>query len=62
MRKYTCQECGGDFSKSQLDKEMFSDGEYYCLNCADFLMESAWDAVDPDHNFNSYTDWDENGR
>lgn len=62
MGKYTCQECGEEFSKSQLDKELFLEGEYYCINCAVFLIESARDAVDPDHNFTSYADWDENGR
>lgn len=61
MKKYTCQEWGGEFSESQLDSEAFADGEFYCKNCSDFLAQAGWDAVDPNHNFESFGDWDENG-
>lgn len=61
MKTYTCTECGGDFKKSQLDPEFFADDEYYCKNCTEALAEAGWDAVDPDHNFDSFEDWDENG-
>ncbi|MEG0782765.1 hypothetical protein, partial [Carnobacterium sp.] len=62
MKTYTCEECGDEFKKSKLDAEMFAIGEYYCKSCADNLAQAGWDAVDPDHNFSSYEDWDENGR
>lgn len=62
MKKYPCGECGEEFSKNQLDAEAFAAGDYYCKSCADFLAQAGWDAVDPDHNFESYEDWDENGR
>ena len=62
MKKYTCQECGGEFTKRELDSDGFEDGDYYCKNCSNFLAQAGWDAVDPDHNFESYEDWDENGR
>lgn len=50
-----CEECGVEHYKEDLDE----DG--YCESCVDFLSEAGWDAVDPDHNFDSYNDWDENG-
>ena len=62
MKKYPCGECGEEFSKGQLDSESFAGDSIYCKNCAAFLAQAGWDAVDPDHNFESYEDWDENGR
>lgn len=53
--KVKCKECGIEFYPEDLDE----DG--YCESCVDFLSEAGWDAVDPDHNFDSYNDWDENG-
>lgn len=61
MHKYVCEECGGTFYKEELSPESFAEGEYYCLSCDSFLAESGWDAVDPDHNFDSFNDWDERG-
>ena len=61
MKTYTCLECGEDFKKSQLDSDFFKEGEYYCKSCVDSLAEAGWDAVDPDHNFESFAAWDENG-
>ncbi|MFS7391312.1 hypothetical protein AB6888_00400 [Carnobacterium maltaromaticum] len=61
MKTYPCVECGNDFKKNQLDPDFFKDGEYYCESCADSLAEAGWDSVDPDHNFESFEDWDENG-
>lgn len=61
MKKYTCQECGGEFSKSQLDPDLLEGGDHYCKNCGNNLAQVGWDAVDPDHNFESFSDWDENG-
>ena len=62
MKKYNCEECGEDFSKNQLDPDAFKAGDYICEKCAYSLRQAAWDAVDPNHNFESYKDWDENGR
>lgn len=62
MKKYICNECGGEFSKNQLDSELLVDGESYCKGCASSLMEAGRDFVDPNHNFDSYEDWDKNGR
>lgn len=62
MKKHICNECGGEFSKNQLDLELLEEGETFCKSCANGLMESGRDYVDPNHNFDSYEDWDENGR
>ncbi|XKE95414.1 hypothetical protein LG326_03515 [Metaplanococcus flavidus] len=62
MKKHVCNECGEEFSKNQLDLELFEEGEIFCKGCARSLMESGRDSVDPDHNFDSYEDWDKNGR
>ncbi|GMA05149.1 hypothetical protein GCM10025878_02200 [Leuconostoc gasicomitatum] len=64
MKKlYTCINCGSDYPKSQMEAETLDDQEgYLCTFCADQLAEDGRDAVDPDHNFESYEDWDENGR
>lgn len=62
MKKHICNECGGEFSKKQLDLELLEEGETLCKGCASSLMESGRDFVDPNHNFDSYEDWDENGR
>ena len=35
--------------------------EYLCKTCSHELLEAGRDAVDPDHNFSSFEDWDENG-
>jgi len=62
VKTYICNECGGEFSKNQLDSELLAEGASYCKSCANSLMESAKDAVDPNDNFDSYEDWDKNGR
>lgn len=62
MKKYICDECSGEFSKNQLDSELLLENEIFCKDCASSLMEAGRDAVDPNHNFDSYKDWDENGR
>lgn len=62
MKKYSCNECGGEFSKNQLDSELLIDGEFFCKECASNLMEAGRDSVDPNHNFDSYEDWDKNER
>ncbi|MEG0619008.1 MAG: hypothetical protein RR557_06905 [Bacilli bacterium] len=61
MKRYNCSECGDSFSKNQLDPEMFKAKEYFCISCSEALLEEGWDSVDPDHNFQSFADWDENG-
>lgn len=48
MKKFKCQECGNEFAKNELDKELFNEGEYYCQACAIFLLECGKDAIDPD--------------
>ena len=50
-----CCECGGKYYIEDLDE----DG--CCDSCASFLADCAWDAVDPDHNFSSFDDCNENG-
>lgn len=62
MKTYECGECGEVFKKSQIDFEASYDDMYYCNSCSEFLAEAGRDAVDPDHNFDSFFDWDENGR
>lgn len=62
MKTYICEECGDNFSKGELNKECFDDDSYFCKGCASSLAQAGWDAVDPDHNFDSYSDWDERGR
>lgn len=62
MKKYVCGECGDEFSKKELDADMFEDGDYYCHSCAESLAQAGWDAVDADHDYDSYSDWDERGR
>lgn len=47
MEKFTCQECGNEFTKSELDIEFYSEGEYYCQACSSFLLECEQDAIDP---------------
>ena len=59
---YICNECGEEFSKKQLDSELLLEGESFCKECASSLMESGRDFVDPNQNYNSYEDWDKNGR
>ena len=61
METYTCEECGFEFTEDELDRDSFNSGDYYCKRCADFLMDSGWDAVDPNHEFDSFSDWDERG-
>ncbi|OFI48649.1 hypothetical protein BG261_07060 [Floricoccus tropicus] len=61
MKTYTCQECGSEFAKDQLDSDYFADKEYICISCIDFLMECGRDAVYPDHIYDSFSDWDERG-
>lgn len=64
MKMYTCSYCGQEFTKSQMDSETLEIGDkdqYLCDGCSDELLEAARDAVDPDHNFSSFEDWDENG-
>ncbi|WP_144903415.1 hypothetical protein [Leuconostoc mesenteroides] len=64
MKMYTCSYCGQEFTKSQMDSETLAIGyedEYLCKSCSDELLEAGRDAVDPDHNFSSFEDWDENG-
>lgn len=62
MKTYTCEECGDEFTRKKLDSELFKEGHFFCKSCSDFLIESARDFVDPNHNFDSYEDWDEHGR
>lgn len=64
MKKYTCSYCGDEYSKSQMDSESLEIGyadKYLCKTCSHELLEAGRDAVDPDHNFSSFEDWDENG-
>ncbi|MGX7389255.1 hypothetical protein ACWOF5_13705 [Carnobacterium divergens] len=61
MNVYKCEECGEKFKKEQLDPELFNEGEICCKNCTEFLLESGRDFVDPDHNYDSFEDWEENG-
>lgn len=51
--KVQCRECW--IETDDVDEDGF------CGSCSRFLTQSGWDAVDPDHNFDSYNDWDENG-
>ncbi|MBO0421261.1 hypothetical protein JZO80_13935 [Vagococcus fluvialis] len=62
MKKYLCVECGYKVSKNKIDSENSYDGTYYCKDCTESLSQAGWDAVDPNHNFESFSDWDENGR
>lgn len=39
MEKFICQEYGNEFTKSELDREFNSEGEYYCQACSSFLLE-----------------------
>lgn len=59
MKKYTCEECGEEFAKRQLDSESFEEDEYVCKPCSKFLLQAGRDAVDPDHHYSSFQDWDE---
>lgn len=61
-KKYTCSECGDTFNKSEMDEESLGVGYDLCQGCAENLARAGRDAVDPDHNFDSYEDWDEMGR
>lgn len=61
-KKYTCSECGDTFNKSEMDVESLGVGYDLCQGCAEDLARAGRDAVDPDHNFDSYEDWDEMGR
>ncbi|PLS38353.1 hypothetical protein CYV26_06490 [Carnobacterium maltaromaticum] len=61
MKTYQCSECGESFSKKELDSELFKESEYFCISCTREFAEAAWDYVDPDHNFESFEDWDEKG-
>lgn len=56
MKKYICNECGGEFSKNQLDSELLIEGESFCKGCASSLMEAGRDFEDPDWD----EDWDKN--
>ncbi|MDF2067373.1 hypothetical protein [Bacillus sp. Cr_A10] len=58
MKKYICNECGGEFSKNQLDSKLLIEGESFCKGCASSLMEAGRDFEDPDWD----EDWDKNGR
>jgi len=60
MEIYICQECGEEFSKSQMDPDLLNDGYNYCKGCGDSLAQAGWDAVDPNHNYESYADWEDN--
>ena len=64
MKMYTCNYCGQSFAKKDMDSESLERGmedEYTCKACFSELSQAAWDAVDPDHNFSSFSDWDANG-
>ncbi|MBL1227120.1 hypothetical protein [Enterococcus sp. BWR-S5] len=61
MKKYECENCGEKFKKEELCSDSFKEGTYYCRSCSDELMDAGWNAVDPDHNFDSFSDWDEHG-
>ena len=58
---YTCEECGGEFTKRELDW----DGSdqiaeiYYCKDCSRFLEQCGIDAMDPDgFGYDDYGNWD----
>ncbi|WP_436667486.1 hypothetical protein [Latilactobacillus sakei] len=61
MKLYVCEGCGDKFTKGELDLESFSMGDIYCTTCSDELMQAGMDAVDPNGEFSSFDDWDENG-
>jgi len=50
MKKYICNECGGEFSKNQLDSELLASGETFCKDCTSSLIEAGRDFEDPDHD------------
>jgi DNA-directed RNA polymerase subunit RPC12/RpoP len=56
MKKYKCSQCGGEFSKNQMDSESLVYGESFCKDCASSLIEAGRDFEDPDHD----EDWDKN--
>ena len=62
MNLYTCEDCGEEVEKNQLDQDFFEEDTYICKNCSNDLLQAALEAVDPDHNFKSFEDWDEHGR
>ena len=51
-KKYTCNECGGTFSESEIDWEVSekSYDDYCCYSCSDSLVQAGIDAMDPDGN------------
>lgn len=53
---------GKKLKKINLIKSFFEEDTYICKNCSNDLLEAAREAVDPDHNFKSFEDWDEHGR
>lgn len=56
-----CLECEREIQEDELNSDNEGFDGYYCSSCADNLGHSGWDVVDPDHNFDSFSDWDENG-
>ena len=59
---YTCEECGGEFTKRELnwDGSDHTDGVYYCKDCFRFLEQCGIDAMDPDgFGYDEYGNWDQ---
>ena len=59
---YTCEECGGEFTKRELnwDGSDHIDGVYYCKDCFHFLEQCGIDAMDPDgFGYDEYGNWDQ---
>lgn len=64
MKMYTCNYCEQQFPKSEMASwslERGQEDEYTCESCDLELSAAGRDAVDPDHNFSSFEDWDKNG-
>lgn len=61
-KTYTCTNCGESKPKDEMESYSLTDSsEYLCISCGNELAGAGWDAVDPDHNFDSFSDWDERG-
>lgn len=60
-KKYTCNECGGTFSESEIDWEASEKcyEDYCCYSCSDSLEQAGIDAMDPDGNgYDEFGNWD----
>lgn len=57
---YTCTNCGELKPKDEMEYDSLdSPSDYLCTSCGDELAEAGWDAVDPNHNFESFAAWDD---